>query len=264
MDFKGHSPLENGVSCHPLTMLDDHSRFSLCLAACANEQGATVRGHLETTFRHYGLPDAMFVDNGGPWGFTLEDPWTRLTVWLLKLGVRVIHSRPYHPQSRGKNERFHRTLKAEVFAFKRYQDLDDVQRAFDQWRAVYNLDRPHEALDYNVPASRYQPSSRAMPVRLPTVEYDEREIVRSVDRTKGCVTFKGQEWRVSRAFCEERLAIRPLDTDGRFGIFFAAHQIATIDLRDPQKCQPCPRTGVSHVPGLNTLQERGEGARLPR
>src|SRR6185312_14882770 len=47
-------------------------------------------------------------------------------------------------QSRGKNERFHRTLKAEVFAFKRYRDLADVQRAFDQWRAIYNLDRPHE------------------------------------------------------------------------------------------------------------------------
>jgi integrase len=141
-------------------MLDDHSRFSLCLTACDNERGSTVREHLETTFRRYGLPDAMFVDNGGPWGFSLEDPWTRLTVWLLKLGVRTIHSRPYHPQSRGKNERFHRTLKAEVFAFRRYRDLADVQRAFDQWRAVYNLDRPHEALDFDVPASRYRPRQR--------------------------------------------------------------------------------------------------------
>jgi len=234
MDFKGHSPLENGVSCHPLTMLDDHSRFSLCLAACTNEQGPTVRGHLETTFRRYGLPDAMFVDNGGPWGFTLEDSWTRLTVWLLKLGVRVIHSRPYHPQSRGKNERFHRTLKAEVFAFRRYRDLADVQRAFDQWRAVYNLDRPHEALDYDVPASRYQPSTRAMPDRLPIVEYDEHEIVRSVSSTKAYVSFKGRLWKVPQAFRGERLAIRQLSANGRFGIFFAAHQIATIDLCDPK------------------------------
>ena len=231
MDFKGHSPLENGVSCHPLTMLDDHSRFSLCLAACDNEQGSTVRGHLDETFRRYGLPDAMFVDNGGPWGFTLEDPWTGLTVWLLKLGVRVIHSRPYHPQSRGKNERFHRTLKAEVFAFRRYRDLDDVQRAFDQWRAVYNLDRPHEALDYNVPASRYRPSSRAMPDSLPKVDYDEHEIVRSVSSTKAYVSFKGRLWKVPQAFRGERLAIRSLNTDGKFGIFFAAHQVAAIDLR---------------------------------
>lgn len=230
MDFKGHSPLENGVSCHPLTMLDDHSRFSLCLAACDNEQGGTVRGHLERTFRLYGLPDAMFVDNGGPWGFTLEDPWTRLTVWLLKLGVRVIHSRPYHPQSRGKNERFHRTLKAEVFALKRYRDLADVQRAFDHWRTVYNLDRPHEALNYDVPASRYRPSARPMPERLPAVEYDEHETVRSVSTTKAYVSFKGRLWKVPQAFLGEKLAIRPLDRDGKYGIFFAAHQIAAIDL----------------------------------
>ena len=234
MDFKGHSALENGVSCHPLTTLDDHSRFSLCLAACDNEQGSTVRGHLETTFRRYGLPDAMFVDNGGPWGFTLEDPWTTLTVWLLKLGVRTIHSRPYHPQSRGKNERFHRSLKAEVFAFKRYRDLADVQRALDQWRAVYNLDRPHEALDFDVPASRYRPSQRMMPDRLPPVEYDEGEIVRSVSTTKAYVSFKGQLWKVPQAFRGERLAIRQLSIDGTFGVFFAAHSIATIDLRNPK------------------------------
>src|SRR5580692_106623 len=131
MDFKGHMPLGDGASVHPLTVIDDHSRFALCLAACADEQGRTVKTHLETAFGRYGLPEAMFVDNGGPWGFTLEEPWTQLGVWLLKLGVGVIHSRPYHPQSRGKNERFHRTLKAEVFAFARFKDLTAVQRAFD-------------------------------------------------------------------------------------------------------------------------------------
>jgi len=230
MDFKGHRPLGNGGSCHPLTMIDDHSRFALCLAACADEQGATVKKHLETAFRRYGLPEAMYVDNGGPWGFTLQEPWTRLSVWLLKLGVGVIHSRPYHPQSRGKNERFHRTLEAEVFALKRFGNLSAAQRAFDAWRDVYNLDRPHEAIDLATPASRYQPSGRTMPERLPKVDYDERETVRAVSSTKAYVSFKGKLWKVPQAFCGERLAIRPLSTDGRFGVFFAAHQIASIDL----------------------------------
>jgi len=239
MDFKGHMPLGDGTSCHPLTMVDDHSRFALCLAACADEQGRTVRTHLETAFRRYGLPEAMFVDNGGPWGFTTTEPWTRLGVWLLKLGVGVIHSRPYHPQSRGKNERFHRTLKAEVFAFERFRDLAAVQRALDRWRAVYNLDRPHEALGQEVPASRYRPSQRAMPDRPPEVVYDDHEIVRTVSTTKAYVSFKGRLWKVPQAFCGERLAIRPLTTDGRYGVFFAAHQIATIDLTDEQT--------VSHV-----------------
>ena len=65
----------------------------------------------------------------------------RLGVWLLKLGVAVLHSRPYHPQSRGKNERFHRTLKAEVFALQRFHDLTEVQQALERWRTIYNLDR---------------------------------------------------------------------------------------------------------------------------
>ena len=239
MDFKGHMPLADGSSCHPLTMVDDHSRFAPCLAACGDEQGTTVQTHLETAFRRYGLPDAMFVDNGGPWGYTLEEPWTRLSLWLLKLGVGVIHSRPYHPQSRGKNERFHRTLKAEVFAFERFRDLAAAQRALDRWRDIYNLDRPHEALGQEVPASRYRPSSRTMPERLPQVEYDDHEIVRSVSTTKAYVSFRGHLWKVPQAFCGERLAIRPLTTDGQYGVFFAAHQVATIDLTNKQS--------VSHV-----------------
>jgi transposase InsO family protein len=230
MDFKGHMPLGNGTSCHPLTMIDDHSRFALCLAACANEQGRTVQTHLETAFRRYGLPEAMYVDNGGPWGSATTDPWTRLGVWLLKLGVGVIHSRPYHPQSRGKNERFHRTLKAEVFAAARFRDMAEVQHAFDAWRPVYNLDRPHAALDYDVPASRYRPSIRSMPDRLPLVEYDDDDIIRIVGTTKTYVSFKGRLWKVPQAFGGERVAIRPLTGDGHYGIFFGAHQIANIDL----------------------------------
>jgi len=239
MDFKGHVPLERGMSCHPLTMIDDHSRYALCLAACADEQSRTVQGQLERTLRRYGLPQAIFVDNGSPWGDPAGEPWTRLAVWLLKLGVRVIHSRPYHPQSRGKNERFHRTLKAEVFAFKRFSTLGEVQRAFDRWRTVYNLERPHEALDQEVPASRYRPSVRPMPSRLPEVEYDQGEIVRTVGTTKTYVSFKGRLWKVPQAFRGERVAIRPTATDGQYRIYFGAHHVADIDLTN--------KPSVSHV-----------------
>jgi transposase InsO family protein len=239
MDFKGWVQLGDGMRCHPLTMVDDHSRYVPCLKACANEQGATVQRHLVTTFRRYGLPEAFFVDNGGPWGDASETRWTRLSVWLLKLGVEVLHSRPYHPQSRGKIERFHRTLKGEVFAFRRFHDLAEVQRAFDQWREVYNFERPHQALDQEVPASRYRPSLRAMPDRLPKVEYDQSDIVRSVSSTKAYVRFKGRLWKVPQAFQGERLAIRPLTIDGKYGVYFGAQQVARIDLTN--------RQGVGHV-----------------
>jgi hypothetical protein len=108
-----------------------------------------------------------------------------------------------------------------------------VQRAFDRWRCIYNFDRPHQALDLEVPASRYRPSPRAMPDRLPEMEYDEHEIVRRVPITKDYIKFKGRLWKVPQAFRGECVAIRPRGPDGHYGIFFGARQIARIDLREP-------------------------------
>jgi transposase InsO family protein len=229
MDFKGRVPLTNGALCHPLTMVDDHSRYALCIGACANEQRPTVQQQLTDTFQRYGLPDALFVDNGSPWGDSGGSRWSGLRVWLLRLGVDVIYARPFHPQSRGKNERFHRTLKAEVFATTRFSDLARLQRAFDAWRIVYNLQRPHEALNMDVPANHYQPSARSMPDKLAEIEYADGEIVRRVSANP-YVSFKGRRWRMPKAFRGERLAIRPKNQDGEYGVFFGSRQVATIDL----------------------------------
>jgi transposase InsO family protein len=234
MDFKGRFALRDRSWCHALTIVDDHSRYVPCLQACRNEQSDTVRGHLEKTFRCYGLPEAFLVDNGSSWGDGPEQSWTRLGVWLLKLGIDVIHSRPYHPQTRGKNERFHRTLKAEVLAMRRFGRFAEVQGAFDRWRHLYNHERPHEALGQDVPASRYRASPRAMPTTLPQPEYLSGDIVRTVSTTKAYISFKGRPWRVSRAFFGERVALRPLNADGHYGIFFGSRQIADLDLRSPQ------------------------------
>ncbi|UQR59872.1 MULTISPECIES: IS481 family transposase [Bradyrhizobium] len=249
MDFKGWVRLGNDTQCHPLTVVDDHSRYDLCLQACADQRTDTVRSRLEKTFRHYGLPEAFFVDNGSPWGDPSGERWTRFSVWLLKLGVAVIRSRPYHPQSRGKNERFHRTLAAEVFALRQFRDLAETQRAFDAWREVYNFERPHEALGQQVPASRYRPSQRPMPDRLPQVEYDSHEIVRRVSTTKAYVSFKGRLWKVPQAFRGERLAIRPSANDAQYGIFFAAHQIAIIDLASGESVGYVPEHPSVMSPG---------------
>lgn len=196
MDFKGWVRLANGERCHPLTVIDDHSRFAPRLKACANQQGRTVQGHLQATFERYGLPEAMFVDNGGPWGGSWGDAssrhWTRLRIWLLKLGVALIYSTPYHPQSRGKTERFHRTLSDELFALRPFESLENAQRALDAWREIYNFERPHEAIGLAVPADRYRPSPRPFPARLPEVDYGEYEIVRTVPSSKDYIRFKGR------------------------------------------------------------------------
>jgi len=229
MDFKGHMPLGRGGDCHPLTVIDDHSRYAVCLKACANEQANTVQDAMTQTFRRYGLPEFILADNGSPWGDGPYRSWTRLGVWLLKLGIGLHHGRPYHPQTHGKNERFNRTLKTEVFSLKRFQDLPEAQRALDDWRIVYNLERPHEALGQDVPASRYRASSRPMPAKLPVVEYDDGEILRTVDTTRSYISFKGRHWRMPQAFRGERVAIRPRAQDGLYAVCFGAHQIAEID-----------------------------------
>lgn len=234
MDFKGWIKLGNGERCYPLTIVDDHSRYAACLKACATQQKPVVQSHLQSTFERYGLPDAMFVDNGTPWGDPSGGHWTRLRVWLLKLGVGLIYSRPYHPQSRGKNERFHRTLNEEVFALRTFHDLHQVQRAFDAWREVYNFERPHEGIEMALPSDRYRSSSRPFPKILPKAEYGEHEVVRTVPNSKDYIWFKGRLWKVPKAFRGERVAIRPRGKDGQFGVFFASHRIATIDLTKPK------------------------------
>ena len=230
MDFKGRFQLVSGDWCHPLTVLDDHSRFALGLEACADEQMMTVRTRLERIFRHHGLPMAIYTDNGNPWGTGVPHGWTRLRVWLLKLGIELIHARPYHPQGRGKNERFHRSFKAEVLAFQPLSDFRQAQRAFDRWRQLYNHHRPHQGIAMAVPASRYSPSPRSFPATVPEPVYDPGEIVRRVSSTKAYVAFNGKAWRVPKAFQGETLAIRPLKIDGQHGVFFAANQVALIDL----------------------------------
>ena len=159
MDFKGHFPLLSRSRCHPLTVLDDHSRFSLVLKTCADERGETVRGVLTSAFRRYGLPAAMLMDNGAPWGSDHDHPFTAFSLWLIRLGIHVAHGRAYHPQTQGKDEHFHRTLKFELLRHFNFTSLEHCQREFDRFRERYNLVRPHDALGLATPASRYRPQS---------------------------------------------------------------------------------------------------------
>jgi len=213
MDFKGHVAMQRG-RCHPLTILDDHSRFSLGLWACVDERSETVRGRLELTFRRFGLPERLLCDNGPPWGTSGSGArHTRLTVWLLRLGVPVTHGRAYHPQTQGRDERFHRTLKAELLGRLDLRDAGHAQAAFDAWRGTYNLERPHEALGMGVPASRYRASERGYPERLPEVEYAPGEDLRRV-RHDGSIRWGGENWMVGEAFAGEWVAVRRLGGAG--------------------------------------------------
>ncbi len=229
MDYKGHFATAAG-RCHPLTVVDDHSRYALGLRACGDEREGTVQAELTAIFQRYGLPDRMLMDNGSPWGSSdAEYRHTWLSMWLLELGVAVSHGRPYHPQTQGKDERFHRTLRAEVIGRRAFADLAECQRRFDEWRVVYNTERPHEALELATPVSRYSPSRRGFPEKIEPFDYGPGAIVRRVDEG-GWLSFRNRPIKLGRAFTHRRVALRPAEQDGCFDVLFCAHKVAVLDL----------------------------------
>lgn len=230
MDYKGHFATAAG-RCHPLTVVDDHSRYAIGLRACGDQREGTVQAELTAMFRCYGLPDRMLMDNGSPWGSDAEHRHTWLSVWLLELGIAVSHGRPYHPQTQGKDERFHRTLTAEVIGRRAFADLAECQRRFDQWRVVYNTQRPHEALDLATPATRYHPSRRRFPETIEPFDYGSGAVIRRVDGG-GWLSFRNRPIKLGKAFTYRRVAVQPAALDGCFDIMFCTHKVGALDLRE--------------------------------
>jgi transposase InsO family protein len=243
MDFKGHVGLGDGTRLHPLSVLDDHSRYALVLSACADERTGTVRAALIGAFRRYGLPRAVITDNGPPWGDGPGHPFTPLGVFLIEQGIRIAHARPYHPQTLGKDERFHRSLKAEILSGPPFDSLAAAARALERWRHVYNRQRPHEGIGLSVPADRYTASPRAFCETPEPFAYAHDDRLRRVGEG-GRISFAGRMIRLPKAFRGKTIALRPTAIDGLFEVVFRHQRIAALDLRlNTREAQP-----VTHVP----------------
>jgi transposase InsO family protein len=233
MDFKGDVALSRGGRCHPLPLLDDHSRYVVGLFACGNQRERTVRAHLEAAFERYGLPEELLCDNGTPWSGNPGE-WTRLEVWLLRQGTRLTHGRPYHPQTQGKEERLNQTLKRELLSRHDLRDLAHAQELFDEWRLKYNCHRPHDSLDLDVPAKHFQVSPRRYQAKLPEIEYEEGLEVRRV-KSKGEITWRNRSYFVGSAFAGENVALQPTRSEHRYEVRFAHVCLGEIDLRQSAK-----------------------------
>jgi hypothetical protein len=196
---------------------------------------AHVQPHLVEVFRRYGLPAQINADNGPPWGsprsggHSLSD----MAIWLIRLGVRMSFSAPYHPQTNGKLERFHRTLDVEAIAGQHFCDSAAAQRKFDDWRSVYNCQRPHEALGMQVPVQRYEPSHIGYPEALPPIEYRPTDVVTTVG-WRGTFDFMGRRHCTSKSLHRLPLGIRarPLE-DGVYDVYLCHQRIMRIDLNLP-------------------------------
>jgi transposase InsO family protein len=230
MDFKGLKEAWSRLygRVYPLTILDDHSRFVTGLFALAAPDAEGVERCLRTAFDEVGLPDAMLMDHGTPWwnhsnGYGL----TRLSVDLMKQGIRLYFGAIRHPQTQGKVERLHRTLEEALQHATAQRTFPGWQEFLKSFRAEYNHLRPHEALNLQVPAARYQPSPRCWNPSPPAWDYGPTALVAGLN-TQGSLEYQRQRYYVCRALAGEEVALEPLQN--RLLVRYRRTWIREIDL----------------------------------
>ena len=228
IDFKGEFKTGDGQYCYPLTVTDGCSRFIL---GC---QGLPSTGHqgakpvLQRLFRKYGLPTIIRSDNGVPFATTAIGRLSRLSIWWIRLGIHPELIEPGHPEQNGRHERMHRTLKQETTR-PPAATMRGQQRRFDRFRTEFNVERPHEALDQETPASRYTPSPRPLPAKLPPFEDPAHFETRLMSRNGG---FRWAHRRVplSHLLEGQYIGLEEVD-DGIWDVYYSTVRLGQMDER---------------------------------
>ena len=226
-DFKGEFRTGDRRYCYPFTLRDGLSRFVLRCDALLAHTLAVTRPRFERAFAEYGLPERLRSDNGPPFGGPGLGRLSALAVWWIRLGIVPERIAPGHPEQNGSHEQFHAVLKADT-ARPPAATARAQQRRFTRFCAEYNHERPHEALDQAVPATRYQPSPRPLPRRLPPLEYPGHAEIRRVDSI-GYASWR-QPLYVSAALAGEDIAFEEVD-DGIWTVTFASIVLGRFDER---------------------------------
>ena len=228
-DFKGQFRLRDGVECFPLTVADLHSRYLLAIRVVDAPDGACVQADFTQLFREAGLPDMILTDNGPPFAAPIGLlGLSTLSVWWIRLGIHPLRIEPRHPEQNGAHERMHRTLKAET-TWPRAGNRIAQQRRFNRFRHLYNTERPHEALGQHPPITRWRPSLRPFPERLPVPEYPRHYEERSVSAT-GTIMLHSTPIRLSSALRGERIGLEETD-DGVWSVYFCHVLLGRLDQR---------------------------------
>lgn len=228
-DFKGEFRMADTKYCYPLTILDDHSRFSLEIVPRLNTANVVIPAFMEV-FRKYGMPDSILSDNGAQFaGF--RKGFTQFEKWLMDLDILPVHGRIKHPQTQGKIERFHRTMKQELLNHTEIADLADAEKKLSAWREKYNNIRPHEALGMRTPGEVYQPSKRGFIKKPKKFEYGGEYHVIKVN-SWGYVRYANWQVYLSETMIDQYIEFRP-SLDGE--TFIACYRnfiIAEFDTAD--------------------------------
>jgi transposase InsO family protein len=222
MDFKGAKNWPQPLG--PLSVIDDHSRYLIALAATGTPDGTLVKRHLEAAFAQCGLPEAMLMDHGTPWwNWQSFSGRTHLSLWLMRQGIQLCWSGVQHPQTQGKVERHHGSLERAL----RRRGLDgEPQPWLDNYRREHNYIRPHEALGMRTPAELWQPSPRPYNPCPPPWEYPADAWTLKVD-CQGTIDIKDQRWRIGKTLAGERVLIQPVEE--RFLVYYCNTLVRELD-----------------------------------
>ena len=230
-DFKGEFRMKDDRYCYPLTILDDHSRFSVKIAPHLSTANVVIPAFLDA-FREFGMPDSILSDNGAQFaGF--KKGYTQFERWLMDLDILPIHGRIKHPQTQGKIERFHRTMKQELLNHRDIRDIADAEKQFCLWRDKYNNIRPHEALGMKTPAEVYTPSLREYTEKTEKYEYGgEYHVIRV--NSWGYVRFDKWQVYLSETMIDQHIEFRPSPDGETFIACYRNYRIAEFDTEDGQ------------------------------
>src|SRR5579863_4485217 len=210
MDGKGEYRASDGT-CYPLSILDDHSRYVVGLYSLPAFTAARVYPCLVHTFERYGVPTAMLMDHGAVWWSTTNGHGlTWLAVRLIEQGIRLCYGRVHHPQTQGKVERFHRTLDEAIRHRGKPQQMAAWPEALEEFREIYNQQRPHEALGMQRPVERYQASARRYEPVPREWDYPSGSLLRRLNPS-GCLCWQGEQWFVCEALAGRWIRVEPLE-----------------------------------------------------
>lgn len=225
-DFKGDFIMGNGKRCYPLTILDDHSRYAILIEPRPDQRD--VQSSFVRIFRDFGLPDSILTDNGATFaGF--KGGYTQFERMLMDQDILPIHGRIYHPQTQGKIERFHRSLKNEILYLRNIQNLDEAAQTFKNWQRIYNFERPHSALGNKCPADVYTISPRQFRDTVPDYDYNPDYRVYRINNW-GFLRFAKYQIYISETFRDTHVQLIPVESEDIALVCYRNFIIAKMDV----------------------------------
>lgn len=227
-DFKGQFRTLDKRYCYPLTVTDFHSRYILSCEGLNGTGTPGAAGVFESLFQEHGLPSAIRTDNGAPFASRGLAGVSKLSLWFMRLGIKLERIEPGHPEQNGRHERMHLTLKKETTR-PPAKNILAQQEKFDEWRRVFNFERPHEALDMKTPSQLYISSTRKYPEQLQEPEYPGYCYEKKVG-VSGMVHFtgKGNYFFLSETFQGQKVGLIEED-HGIFRVSFMDMDLGYLD-----------------------------------